>query len=108
MADSVLLLAVIALSYAAFVCLALSQAKPWRAVAIGDQRSPRKHALRAVGFALLAATLLLTLVREGIAFGMLLWPLILAVAATAVAFTLTWRPHWLRGVARIGAEQGVE
>ena len=108
MADSALLLAVIALSYAAFVCLALSQAKPWRAVAIGNQRSPRKRALRAVGFALLAATFLLTLVREGIAFGVLLWPLILAVAATAVAFTLTWRPHWLRGVARIGAEQGVE
>ena len=100
----VLLVAIVILSYSAFVTLALSQARPWRAVVVDKRQVPRRGLLRAAGAALLALTFLLTLLREGSAFGVLLWPLILAATAMAVTFTLTWRPHWLRSIAKIGAK----
>ncbi|MEM7435239.1 MAG: DUF3325 domain-containing protein [Myxococcota bacterium] len=89
------------LSYLGFACLALTQLRPWRAVGLGRQRPTRIRGVRALGVVSLALGLALTLARDGLAFGLLVWPLVLANAATAVAITLTWQPRWLRGLARL-------
>ncbi len=34
--------------------------------------------------------------RDGPSFGALLWATVISLAALAVAFTLSWRPSWLR------------
>jgi len=97
MPDSLLLLALLVAAYAGFALLALSQARHWRIV-IGDVALPRRRVrvLRTLGGALIALSLILALVRDGPSFGSLLWATAISVAALAVAFTLAWRPRWLR------------
>ncbi|MEM7136693.1 MAG: DUF3325 domain-containing protein [Myxococcota bacterium] len=94
------LLGAFALSYVGFAWLALTQLRPWRAVGLGRRRPTRTRLVRVLGVVSLSLGLALTLARDGLAFGLLVWPLLLAIAATAVAITLTWRPQWLRGLAR--------
>ena len=61
----------------------------------------RVTALRAIGYSALAVSLALTLLRDGASFGSVLWVLVLTAGAVAVAFTLTWRPAWLRLAVRV-------
>ncbi|HSV54371.1 MAG TPA: DUF3325 family protein [Burkholderiaceae bacterium] len=56
----------------------------------------RWRALRAAGFAAVGACLPVCIASEGAGFGSLLWVVLIGAAATAIALTLTWRPHWLR------------
>ena len=44
---------------------------------------------------------MLALVRDGGGLGSLLWFTCISLAAMTVAFTLTWRPRWLRPIALI-------
>jgi len=102
MPDSLLLLALFAAAYAGFALLALSQSRHWRAV-VGDAALPRSRVLvlRMIGGVLIALSLLLALTRDGPSFGSLLWATAISLAALAVAFTLAWRPRWLRLFARV-------
>lgn len=57
--------------------------------------------LRATGFCLLGIDLVLALTTQGLNFGSVMWVLALALGAATVALTLTWRPQWLRPLARV-------
>ena len=100
--QGVLLLGTALAAYLGFALLALTQARPWQKVV---QTPPptglRLLALRALGGLALALSLGLALLRDGPSFGALLWVTAISLAALAVAFTLTWRPNWLRPLARL-------
>jgi len=107
MPDSLLLLALLAAAYAGFALLALSQAQHWRTVT-GAAALPRRRmrGLRTIGAALIALSLLLSLLRDGPSFGSLLWATVISLAALGVAFTLAWRPGLLRPLAVAGRGLG--
>ncbi|WP_421710211.1 DUF3325 family protein [Algihabitans sp.] len=102
--QSALLIATALAAYLGFALLALGQARPWQRVA---QTLPptglRLLALRTLGGLALTLSLGLALLRDGPSFGALLWATAITLAALAVAFTLTWRPKWLRPLAVIAA-----
>lgn len=56
---------------------------------------------RPLAFALLVVALGLCWRAQGPGFGALLWVVVLCATAMLLALTLTWRPHWLRPVARL-------
>jgi hypothetical protein len=99
---AVLLVAVLGATYLGFALLALSQDRHWHHLG-GARHCPARTAgaLRAAGYALLLASLGLSLVRDGPGFGALLWATILSVCAVAVVGTLTWQTRWLRPLARL-------
>lgn len=93
------LLAVLALlcSYLGFALLALSQERHWCAVCGMGVDAQTPPAWRAItGLILQGVALLLLVCAQGPSFGGLLWMVMVSVAAIAVAFTLAWRPTWLR------------
>lgn len=103
MIESLTMLGAAAMSYVAFAWLALSQEGHWRALpgnadlpalAAGVQRRLRWSAacVQACAYAL-------CLWGHGPGFGTVLWVLLAAGGAMAVAFTLSWRPRWLRALA---------
>jgi hypothetical protein len=89
---AVLLVAVLGATYLGFALLALSQDRHWHHLG-GARHCP--------AYALLLASLGLSLVRDGPGFGALLWATILSVCAVAVVGTLTWQARWLRPLARL-------
>jgi hypothetical protein len=97
-----LLVALMGVGYVGFALLALSQDRHRHHLG-GERRCPAPLAgpLRLIGAILLAAALALALARDGAAFGSLLWCTALSVCAFAVVCTLTWRPRWLRPLARL-------
>jgi hypothetical protein len=101
MTDAALLAGLLLASYGGFALLALSQDRHWHHLG-GARRCPASLAtlLRGTGAVLLAAALALALVRDGAAFGALLWSTAISLCAFAVVCTLTWRPQWLRPLAR--------
>lgn len=102
MPDVALLLAVFLASYIGFAFLALSQDRHWHHVG-GTRHCPRLVArlLRVAGYGLLAAAFAFALVRDGAAFGSLLWATMISIGALLVVATLSWRAHWLRPLARL-------
>lgn len=103
MADALLTAAAFAVSYFSFALLALAQEQHWSGITRSlELPQPSAAALRrwrcfaGTGLALGCA---LCLLGNGPSFGVLLWVLLLGVCAMAVAFTLAWKPQWLRGVA---------
>lgn len=83
-----------------FALLALNQERHFASSC--PERVPAPDASRAqcaLGFLSVASALPVCIVAQGAAFGSLLWAMLLPGAAMAVAFTLAWRPHWLRPVA---------
>lgn len=99
--DPVLLVGLTLASYLGFVLLALSQDRHWERAG-GERHCPSRLVLplRALGYVLLLASLVLALLRDGPGFGSLVWATMLSVGAVAVTCTLTWRAHWLRPVVR--------
>ena len=104
MPEAVLLVLIFAACYLGFALLALSQDRNWELVT-GQRDVPagRAVALRIAGYGLLAAALPLALARDGASFGSILWGVGLSLAALATVATLTWRPAWLRPLARLAA-----
>lgn len=102
MADALLLIAVFAVPYLGFACLALSQRRHWSRALHGAPPRSVVLALRTSGGALLVAALWIALVRDGASFGALLWATGISLAALAVAFTLAWNPAVLRPLAALG------
>ena len=102
MPEVLLLFAVFAAAYFGFAALAMSQDRHWHHIG-GGRHCPRRTSmmLRFVGWALLLAALVLALVRDGAAFGSLLWVTVITVGALLVVATLSWRAHWLRPAARL-------
>ncbi len=80
-----------------FGLLALSQREHWT-VSAAELAYPSRRRVRGVRFLgalLLAGALAPCVAAHGAGFGLLLWMLLLAASAAAVAFTLAWRPRWL-------------
>lgn len=85
-----------------FALLALTMPRHWTQVTGGEPLiAARIRVLRAAGFCALAISLVLALTTNGPSFGSALWVLDLTISATAVALILTWRPQWLRPLARV-------
>lgn len=84
-------------------CLALAQDKHWRAVKV---RSQRQSWVTPAGWGWLSLSLLLAWAYQGAAFGSLIWLLLLPPSGFALAFTLAWRPQWLRPLARVLSRAG--
>ncbi|MES2950146.1 MAG: DUF3325 family protein [Pseudomonadota bacterium] len=85
-----------------FALLALSQPRHRERVYGSNQAVAlvfTRH--RAIGFIAISLSLPACLISQGGSFGTLLWVLAMTAAAMAVAFTLTWRPLWLRGVGHL-------
>ncbi|WP_421997918.1 DUF3325 domain-containing protein [Reyranella sp.] len=97
MPEAVLLAAVLAAVYGGFATLAMSQDRHWHALG-GGRHCPRRAriVLRLAGYGLLFVALVLSLVRDGPAFGSLLWATAVGAGALAVVATLSWRARWLR------------
>lgn len=101
--STILLAAAFAASYLGWALLALTQ-PPHRhaACAQADGRAFRPGPPRTIGSALLLLAASLAVLRDGPAFGALLAMLLLSAGAFAVAFTLSWQPRMLGGLAAIG------
>lgn len=95
MSNSGILLTMIALAQiGGFFLLALSQPRHWQAV-IGSSASSRRMILllRVTGSVWIFASFPLTLWRDGVEFGVLLWFALLSVAAVVTTLALAWWPH---------------
>lgn len=102
MLDAGLTLLAALTSFVGFALLALSQERHWSAVS-GTPPEQRVKATWAAGPGLVAqlAALLASLHAQGPGFGSLLWAVMISAAAITVAFTLSWKPHWLKPLARL-------
>lgn len=81
------------------VLLALSQSRHWHSVT-GQPGGPTKP-LRRTGWTVLAGTFALALLRDGVSFAMLSWPLYLGLGALITSAALTWRSEVLRPLAKL-------
>lgn len=97
MRDALPLLGAVVANLAGMSWLALSLDVHWRQV---SGHSPARHPfairLRILGALTLACSFMLCLSVDHTSMASLVWVMALTAAALAVAFTLTWRAHWLR------------
>ena len=87
----------------AFMCslvgcayLAISQDRNFRLVQDDANRRAPSRKLRPLGFVLLFLALCGCLLRDGVSFAALLWPLMLGISAVVVAQILSFRPAFLK------------
>lgn len=106
MRDALFLLAALVFSVIGFAWLALAMDTHWRQAVQGKSLTHKSVlALRAAGASALALSLWLCLQVDHASMASLVWIMSLATAALMVAFTLTWRPHWLAAlVGKFAAE----
>ncbi len=80
---------------AGFALMALSQDRHWGRVSHAPASGSRARlSLRLAGLLLVQAALLPCVYGQGVAFGTLLWVVLLSLAAASIALALTWRAHW--------------
>lgn len=79
--------------------LALSQRRHWQTVT-GNPTEPGR-APRRLGWLLLAASIVLTILRDGASFAVLFAPVLIGSAALLIAMMLSWAPNALRPIARM-------
>lgn len=94
---ALLLIAALVAAVAGMGWFALAKDVHWEQVH-GDtpQSAGKVKLLRWLGALGLATSLGLCLAADHASMASLVWIMALAAAALAIAFTLTWRPHWLR------------
>ncbi len=86
-------------SFGGCALLALSQARHWQIVTRSPGMPP--HTLRVAGRSLLLASLVICILRDGLSFAALLWPMLAMAGALGVTALLTWRPNTLRRLAQL-------
>ncbi|MFZ6679047.1 DUF3325 domain-containing protein [Undibacterium sp. Tian12W] len=97
MPDTLFLIVALAASVAGMGWLALAMEVHWEQVRGTLPQTPQLVTrLRCLGAAGLFASLLLCLKVDHASMAALVWIMAVAFAAISTAFTLTWRPHWLR------------
>lgn len=87
-----LLSAGILLASLGFAALGLSQMQHWR-VALRDPASGPPAWVRPAGWVLLASSAVPPMIRDGAAFGTLLWFGLLSVAAVGIVAVRAWRAN---------------
>ena len=98
MPDSLLLIAALACSTAGMGWLALAMDVHWNQVFV-SHRARRPAVLRVLGSAALVASLLLCLAADTATMAVLVWMMLLAISAAAIAFVLSTRPRILAPLA---------
>lgn len=97
MSRFILLMGILVTLWTGFAALALSQTKHWQAVTLAGPCPPQtSRMLKLIGWVMLAASLILTLMRDGVSFGLLLWPTIAFAVALSVSLSIAYRPILLR------------
>jgi hypothetical protein len=100
MPDALLLLAAYAANVFGMGWFALGLDVHWRQVHGDAPRTPATvRRLRLLGALGLFASLALCVAVDHATMASLVWIMALAAAALTIAFTLTWRAHWLRVLA---------
>ncbi|WP_280192283.1 DUF3325 domain-containing protein [Delftia sp. PS-11] len=95
--DALLLLAALLAALAGMGWFALAKDVHWQQVHGDRPQTPGKiRLLRGLGTLGLAASLGLCLAVDHASMASLVWMMALAAAALTIAFTLSWRPRWLR------------
>ena len=109
MRETALVVTVFGASYVGFSCLALGQARHWRAVVeVRICSSLSRRLLRSSGALFLVMSLILSLTQQGLSYGMLLWVTSSTMTACCVVATLVFRPRLLRPVAWIASAKVCE
>ncbi len=96
MHDAALLATALVLNVAGMAWLALAMEAHWEQVRGDALSQARVWRLRVLGALGLLAALVLCLWVDHASMAVLVWVMTLAGAALGIAFTLTWRPRWLR------------
>jgi hypothetical protein len=99
------LLAAILANLAGMGWLALSMNTHWRQVRNTERSRGNARRLRILGGLALTAGLALCLWVDHASMAVLVWIMCLTVAALTTAFTLTWRPNWLKPLAWVAGRQ---
>lgn len=89
MQDSILLVLAWFLASIGFALLALSQKQHWLLLRLAKAQPP--IVLRPLGWVICALSLIPAIVRDGVAFGLILWITLLSLAAATVVSWLAWR-----------------
>ncbi|MCQ4261800.1 DUF3325 family protein [Stutzerimonas stutzeri] len=98
MLDLLLIASLLVLYLLGLACLALAQDKHWKTLNLCSQRQAW---VVPIGWGSLALSLLLAWAYQGVAFGSLMWVLLLPPSGYVMVFILAWRPQWLRPLARL-------
>ena len=95
------LIAATALALSGMAWLALAMEVHWGQVMHRPaSQAPRtRQLLRGLGALALLLSLLACLMADRPSMAALVWIMLMAGSAVAVALTLSWRPHWLRALA---------
>lgn len=97
MSDYFLLAGAVLLNVAGFGWLALAMDAHWRQVRGGGKPTPGARILLRVAASMaFLFSLVLCNLPDHATIAALVWVMALTAGALAVAFTLTWRPAWLR------------
>lgn len=101
MHEAMLLAAALTLNVAGMTWVALAMDVHWAQVRNDALSRAAVWRLRVMGALGMLAALVLCLWVDHASMAALVWVMALAASALVVAFTLTWRPHWLRRMARV-------
>lgn len=99
MVEVICWIAAIFLTLLGMACLSLSLPSHWRQVTGMETSLPsaaERLRLRVVGYCSLAVAFLLCLAADHPSMAVLVWVMLLALAAKSVASILSWRQHWLK------------
>lgn len=105
MLESLLTLAAAAATYLAMALLALSQEEHWTLAGMPPATALARR-WRYAAIAVLTLAGALCVAGHGAGFGLLLWVMLIGAGIIAVALTLSWWPHSLRGIALIASKVG--
>ena len=95
MLDGFLLLGAFVAAFTGMGWLALAMNAHWRQVRQGLPSAATVRVLRSLGGSALFISLVLCLSVDHATMASLVWVMLLAVSATGIAFTLSWRPRLL-------------
>lgn len=98
MSRSLWLLVALLCSIGGIAWLALAMQVHWTQVRGTEARRSTVLSLRLLGTGALALSLWACLRADHASMAALLWVMLLAASALAVAFVLAWRPRWLAGL----------
>lgn len=93
------LIAATALALSGMAWLALAMEVHWGQVVHRPAIPATRQRLRGLGAVALLLSLLACLAADRPSMAVLVWIMLLAGSAIAVAMTLSWRPRWLRAMA---------
>lgn len=97
MSDQLLLAGAVLLNIAGFAWLALARDAHWKQVRGSGTPTPGARVLlRVAGSIAFLLSLILCNLPDHATIAFLVWVMALTASALLVAFTLTWRPSWLR------------